>query len=69
MDIWVIQLTNQKAYKIIQDLEELHLVRVLQKNFKSEVALSEKFAGRLPVDIADDIQKHVCKSRTEWSDI
>lgn len=28
--------------------------------------LSEKFAGKLPENIADDMQKYITESREEW---
>ncbi|MFC1223653.1 hypothetical protein ACFE6N_07575 [Pedobacter sp. BG31] len=34
MDTLIIELTNQKAYKLLKELEELHLIRVIKKNVK-----------------------------------
>lgn len=31
MDTLIIELTNHKAYKLLQDMEELNLIRVLKK--------------------------------------
>jgi hypothetical protein len=66
METLVIQLTNQKAYKLLKELEELHLIRVIKKNILPDTKLSDRFAGKLPSDIADDLQKHVTQSRNEW---
>jgi hypothetical protein len=35
MDTLIIELTNQKAYKLLKELEELHLIRVIKKNVKT----------------------------------
>jgi hypothetical protein len=32
MDTIIIQLTNQKAYKLLEDMEELDLIKVLKKS-------------------------------------
>jgi hypothetical protein len=34
MDTVIIQLTNQKAYKLLDDMEELNLIRVLKEPAK-----------------------------------
>ena len=52
--------------KLLREMEELHLLRVLKKNVPSETKLSDKYAGKLPSDIAEDLQKYIQKSRDEW---
>jgi hypothetical protein len=66
MDTMLIQLTNQKAFKLLHELEELNLIKVLKQNFSSGGDLSDKYAGKLPSDVADELQKYVLKSREEW---
>ena len=66
MDTILIQVTSPKTLKLLQDLEELNLLRVLKKNISDKKRLSEKYAGRLPLDIAKDLQKHIEQSRNEW---
>ncbi len=67
----LIQLTNQKAKKLLHELEELNLIKVLNKNVLSNQKLSEKYAGKyagkLPSDIADKLQHYVTQSRNEWN--
>jgi len=65
-DIITIQLTHQKALKLLLDLEELSLIKVLKKNGQTEEKLSDKYAGKLPADITEQLQQHVSKSREEW---
>lgn len=65
-DIISIKLTHQKALKLLLNLEELSLIKVLKKNDKAEEKLSDKYAGKLSADIAEQLQQHVSKSREEW---
>jgi hypothetical protein len=44
----------------------LHLLRVLRKKISVGTDLSDKYAGKLPVDIAEDLQKYIEQSRNEW---
>ena len=66
MDTILIQLTSPKTMKLILELEELHLLRVLKKNISLSTKLSDKYAGKLPISIANDLQKHIEQSRNEW---
>lgn len=67
MNTMLIQVTNQKAIGLIHELEELHLIKVLKENVGPVQKLSEKYAGVLPAEIADELQKHVTESRNEWN--
>jgi len=66
MDTVLIQLTTPKTMKLLLELEELHLLRVIKKNISLETKLSDKYAGKLSADIAEDLQKHIEQSRNEW---
>ena len=66
MDTVIIQLTTPKTMKLIRELEELHLLRVLKKNISTKMRLSDKYAGKLPISVAEDLQKHIEQSRNEW---
>ena len=46
MDTLLIQLTNHKAAKLIQDLEDLQIIKVISKS-PSKEKLSDKFRGSL----------------------
>jgi hypothetical protein len=67
METLLIQITNQKAIGLIHELEELHLIKVLKGNVQPGQKLSEKYAGKLPSDIADELQNYVTQSRSEWN--
>jgi len=62
----LIQLTTPKTMKLIKELEELHLLRVLQKNVSQDYKLSDKYAGKLSVKVAEDLQKRIELSREQW---
>ncbi len=67
METVLIQINNNKAYKLLDDLEDLHIIKVLKKSIQPQQKLSEKYAGKLPSDIADEIQNFVNESRNEWN--
>jgi hypothetical protein len=66
MDTVVIQLTTPKTMRLLEELEAMNLLRVLKKNISSESKLSDKYAGKLPANVAEALQKHIEKNRNEW---
>jgi hypothetical protein len=68
MDTVLVQLTNNKAYKLLKDLEDLKIIKLLKNNIKPTQKLSKKYAGKLPDDIANELQNYVTQSRKEWND-
>jgi hypothetical protein len=67
METVLVQINNHKAYKLLEDLEDLHIIKVLRKSIQPGAKLSEKYAGKLPSDVADALQKFVTQSRNEWN--
>ncbi len=67
METVLVQINNYKAYKLLEDLEDLHIIKVLKKSIEPQQKLSEKYAGKLPSDIADELQNYVTQSRSEWN--
>jgi len=67
MDTLLIQVTNQKAIGLLHELEELHLIKVLKETLQPKQKLSEKYGGKLPAEIADELQNYVSQSREEWN--
>jgi hypothetical protein len=68
MDTVLIQLTNQKAIGLLHEMEELHLIKVLEENTQPKQKLSEKFAGSLNLTDQqyEDFQQYLTQSRKEW---
>jgi hypothetical protein len=62
MDTVIIQLTNRKAYKLLQDMEELDLIRVL----KEPIKLSS-LRGQIRTPMSnEEIDKQLNAIRKEW---
>lgn len=68
METVLVQIKNRKAYKLLEDLEDLNILKVLKKSIQSTQKLSEKYAGKLPDNIAEELQSYVSQSRKEWDD-
>ncbi|HEV7348272.1 hypothetical protein [Telluribacter sp.] len=67
METVLIQINNSKAYRLLEDLEDLDLIKVLKKEVQPRQKLSEKYAGKLPSRVADEMQEYVSQSRSEWN--
>ncbi len=67
METVLVQINNHNAYKLLEDLEALNIIKVLKKS-KPKQKLSEKYAGKLPVALADELQNYVTQSRQEWDE-
>ena len=67
METILVQISNNKAYKLLKDLEDLQIIKVLKKSTQFSPKLSEKYAGQLPSDVADALQNYVTQSRNEWN--
>jgi hypothetical protein len=63
----LVQINSDKAYKLLEDLEDLNILKVLNKNVQPKQKLSEKYSGMLPSDVADELQDYVTQSRNEWN--
>ena len=63
METVLVQINNNKAYKLLENLEDLHIVKILKKSTQPEQKLSKKYAGKLPSDVTDELQNYVNQSR------
>ncbi|SEI58005.1 hypothetical protein SAMN04487995_1466 [Dyadobacter koreensis] len=61
-----VQITNRKARKLSEDLEDLHLIKLLKSEQQPVRKLSEKYLGKLSSDVANDMLVHLKQSRDEW---
>lgn len=65
-----IVLTNQKAVGLIHELEELHLIRIINQSAGSaESKLSDKYRGVLTKEQGEDLNTHIERMRSEWNNI
>ena len=67
METVLVQIQNNKAYRLLQDLEDLHIIKVLKKSAMPQEKFSDKYAGKLPADVAEELQNYVSQSRKEWN--
>ncbi|TAE10484.1 MAG: hypothetical protein EAY72_11460 [Bacteroidetes bacterium] len=66
----LIQLTNQKAAGLLHELEELHLIKVLQENITTaKPKLSEKYKGSISKEQGKELNEHIKQMRSEWNSI
>jgi hypothetical protein len=67
METVLIQIISPGTMNLLHELEDLKILRILKKDNPPDLLLSEKYAGKLPAGIADDLQNHIEKSRNEWN--
>lgn len=70
METMLIQLTNKKALKLLHELEELHLIKVLNQNTDPvKTKLSDKYKGIITKEQGHSLNEHIKKMRSEWNSI
>jgi hypothetical protein len=70
MDTLIIQLTTPKTMKLILELEELNLLRILKKNLDPvRTKLSEKYKGFISKEEGQEFTEHINQMRNEWNNI
>ena len=66
----LIQLTNEKAVGLLHELEELQLIKVLERNtHESKPKLSEKYRGIISKEKGQKLNDHIKQMRNEWNSI
>jgi hypothetical protein len=65
----LIELTNHKAIKLLRDLEELKLIKVLKENVAQPKKLSDKYRGSISKEDGESLLKHIEESRNGWDSI
>ena len=70
MDTLLIHLTDQKTARLLHELEKLKLIRILKEVPASpHINLSEKYKGIINEQQGKELNHHVKKIRSEWSNI
>jgi hypothetical protein len=67
METVLIQLTTPRTMKLLQELEELHLLRVLKRNVSVKTKLSDKYKGFISKEDGHDLNEHIKQMRSEWN--
>ncbi|MEO6893850.1 MAG: hypothetical protein ABI136_02385 [Ginsengibacter sp.] len=66
----LIQVTNQKAFRLLHELEELQLIKVLKENYvPGKTKLSDKYKGIISKEQGQKLNEHIKQMRNEWSNI
>lgn len=66
MQTILIQLTNDKALKLLQDMEDLNLIKLLPSQTQG-TNLADKYFGKMDNQVAEEAQEYIRKSRGEWN--
>lgn len=66
MQTIIVQITNPNGLRLLEDLEKLHIIKLLKRSITPGEKLSERFAGKLSKQMADKIQQDIQESRNEW---
>lgn len=66
----LIQLTNKRALKLLHELEELQLIKVLKENISvTRSKLSDKYKGIITKEEGAKLNAHIKQMRNEWTNI
>jgi hypothetical protein len=63
----LVQINHDKAYKLLQDLEELHIIKVLKKDIQPPIKLSEKYRGVFSEEDAKNFDEYIQTARKQWN--
>lgn len=68
METILIQVTNKKAVGLLHELEQLHLIKVLdRKSSPSKTKLSDKYKGIITKEQEKNLNEHINQMRSEWN--
>jgi hypothetical protein len=68
METILLQINDDRAYKLIESLEALNVIKVLKKDSQPKKKLSERFAGALKLSAEESkkFQDAITQGRNEW---
>lgn len=67
-DTMLIQITNRKAIKLLHELEELQLIKVVEEHLiPAKQKISEKYKNVFTAQDAESFDKHTQAMRKEWN--
>jgi hypothetical protein len=70
METVLVQINNDKAYKLLEDLEDLNLITLLKEEVPLIASkLADKYRGVFLAEDAASFDAHTKTMRTEWNDI
>jgi hypothetical protein len=70
METVLLQINNNKAYRLLEDLEDLHIIKVLEKSTQPiKQKLSDKYRGIISKEQGQKLNEHIKQMRSEWNGI
>ena len=67
MQTVIVEIDNQKAFNLLQELEQLHILRIIKENvLESKTKLSDKYRGVFSKEDAENFMQHTQTMRKEW---
>jgi hypothetical protein len=70
MQTVLVEIDNQKAMNLLQELEDLHVLRIVKGSVSENKAkLSDKYRGVFSKEDAKDFMEHTQTVRKEWGNI
>jgi len=69
METVLIQLTNQKALGLLHEMEQLHLIKLLDKTMGPKPKLSDKYREIITKEQGEELNQHIKQIRSEWNNI
>ena len=69
METILVQLTYQKVIGLLNELEKLHLIKILKKDTNEKIKLSDKYSGILSKEEGHQLNEHIKQMRDEWNSI
>ena len=75
METVLVQINNTKAYRLLEDLEDLDIIKVLEKNgsvkkVKDKVAVKKNlpadYFGLLTIEEGNKFETHINTVRKQW---
>ena len=66
METVLVQINNNKAYRLLEDLEDLNILKVLKKSVTTAQKISDKYKGVFTTEDAKNFNNHTQTMRKEW---
>jgi hypothetical protein len=67
MDVLTIQLKHAKARQLLQELEDMNIIKMLDSKKLNHNKKPSQLRGALSKKTAGALHKHITKTREEWS--
>ena len=67
MDVLTIQLKHAKARQLLQELEDMNIIKMIDSKKLNHNKKPSQLRGALSKKTAGALHKHITKTREEWS--